>query len=56
MKLAWQQISSPVVSELYCATQFDGVVLDMSMGAIATSHCILVYRLLLLVVKNALSD
>ena len=32
MKLAWQQISSPVVSELYCATQFDGVVLDTEHG------------------------
>lgn len=32
MKLAWQQIPSPVISEIYCATKFDGVVLDTEHG------------------------
>lgn len=29
MKLAWQQLPSPVVSELLCQNNFDGVVLDL---------------------------
>ena len=32
MKLAWQQIPSPVVSELLCNTGLDGVVIDTEHG------------------------
>ncbi len=32
MKLAWQQIPSPTVSEIYSITNFDGVVLDTEHG------------------------
>jgi len=32
MKLAWQQIPSPVVSELLCNTELDGVVIDTEHG------------------------
>ena len=32
MKLAWQQIPSPVVSELLCSTGVDGVVIDTEHG------------------------
>lgn len=32
MKLFWQQIPSPVVTEIFCSSSFDGVVLDLEHG------------------------
>ena len=32
MKLFWQQIPSPVITEIFCSSSFDGVVLDLEHG------------------------
>lgn len=32
MKLLWQQIPSPVITEIFCSSPFDGVVLDLEHG------------------------
>ena len=32
MKLFWQQIPSPVITEIFCSNSFDGVVLDLEHG------------------------
>ena len=32
MKLAWQQIPSTVITEIFCNGKFDGVVLDTEHG------------------------
>lgn len=32
MKLFWQQIPSPVITEIFCSQSFDGVVLDLEHG------------------------
>lgn len=32
MKLLWQQIPSPVITEIFCSSSFDGVVLDLEHG------------------------
>lgn len=43
-KFLWQQISSPIISEIFCNTKFDGVVLDLEHGNFNTNditNCIL---------------
>ena len=32
MKLLWQQIPSPIITEIFCSSSFDGVVLDLEHG------------------------
>lgn len=32
MKLFWQQIPSPLITEIFCSSSFDGVVLDLEHG------------------------
>ncbi len=32
MKLLWQQIPSPLITEIFCSSSFDGVVLDLEHG------------------------
>ena len=32
MKLFWQQIPSPIITEIFCSSSFDGVVLDLEHG------------------------
>ena len=32
MKLFWQQIPSPLITEIFCSRSFDGVVLDLEHG------------------------
>ena len=32
MKLLWQQIPSSVITEIFCSSSFDGVVLDLEHG------------------------
>ena len=38
MKLLWQQIPSTIISELYCNSDFDGVVIDTEKGTLPVTH------------------
>lgn len=48
MRLAWQQIPSTIITEMFCNTEFDGVVLDLEHGTFNVEtmfSCIQVARL-----------
>ena len=48
MKFLWQQIPSPIISEILCQNSFDGIVIDTEHGGYNTetlSNCIQVITL-----------